>query len=62
MKVKDQKITDRYAIYNSDCMLVMPTLEDESIKEFIKDQVVLVTGGGGFLGKPLIKKILSLRY
>lgn len=31
MKVKDQIITDRYAIYNSDCMLVMPTLEDESI-------------------------------
>ena len=30
-KVKDQVITDRYAIYNSDCMLVMPTLEDESI-------------------------------
>jgi DNA modification methylase len=30
-KVKDQIITDRYAIYNSDCMLVMPTLEDESI-------------------------------
>ena len=29
--VKDQIITDRYAIYNSDCMLVMPTLEDESI-------------------------------
>lgn len=30
-QVKDQKITDRYAIYNSDCMLVLPTLEDESI-------------------------------
>ena len=30
-KVKDQIITDQYAIYNSDCMLVMPTLEDESI-------------------------------
>lgn len=30
-KVKDQKITDRYAIYNSDCMLVLPTLSDESI-------------------------------
>ena len=29
-KVKDQVITDRYAIYNSDCMLVMPTLENES--------------------------------
>jgi len=30
-KVKDQLITDNYAIYNSDCMLVMPTLSDESI-------------------------------
>ena len=31
MNVKDQTITDRYAIYNSDCMLVMPILENESI-------------------------------
>ena len=31
MKVKDQVITDRYAIYNADCMEVLPTLEDESI-------------------------------
>jgi DNA modification methylase len=30
-KVKDQVVTENYAIYNSDCMLVMPTLEDESI-------------------------------
>jgi DNA modification methylase len=30
-KVKDQVITDRYAIYNSDCMLVLPTLDDKSI-------------------------------
>lgn len=30
-KVKDQLITDRYALYNSDCMLVMPTLSDNSI-------------------------------
>ena len=30
-KVKDQIVTDNYAIYNSDCMLVMPTLADESI-------------------------------
>ena len=30
-KVKDQVITDKYAIYNSDCMLVMPTLENKSI-------------------------------
>lgn len=30
-KVKDQFVTENYAIYNSDCMLVLPTLEDESI-------------------------------
>lgn len=28
---KDQVITERYAIYNSDCMEVIPTLEDDSI-------------------------------
>lgn len=28
---KDQQITDRYAIYNSDCMEVLPTLPNESI-------------------------------
>lgn len=28
---KDQIITDDYALYNSDCMLVLPTLEKESI-------------------------------
>lgn len=30
-KVKDQLVTENYAIYNSDCMLVLPTLEDKSI-------------------------------
>jgi len=30
-KVKEQVVTDRYAIYNSDCMLVMPTLPEDSI-------------------------------
>lgn len=30
-KVKDQVVTENYAIYNSDCMLVMPTLKDDSI-------------------------------
>jgi DNA modification methylase len=29
--VKDQLITDRFAIYNSDCMYVMPSLEEESV-------------------------------
>lgn len=31
MKAKDQLITENWAIYNSDCMYVLPTLEDESI-------------------------------
>jgi len=31
MEVKSQKITDEYAIYESDCMYVLPTLEKESI-------------------------------
>ena len=30
-KVKDQLVTENYAIYNSDCMLVLPTLDNESI-------------------------------
>jgi DNA modification methylase len=29
--VKDQLVTDRFAIYNSDCMYVLPSLEDKSI-------------------------------
>jgi len=29
--IKDQLITENYALYNGDCMLVMPTLADESI-------------------------------
>lgn len=29
--VKEQVITDRYAIYNSDCMYVLPTLPDKSV-------------------------------
>lgn len=31
MSAKDQKITSQYAIYNSDCMEVLPTLPDNSI-------------------------------
>jgi len=31
MKTKEQLITDEYAIYNSDCMEVLPTLKDKSI-------------------------------
>lgn len=31
MKVKNQVVTDNYAIYNSDCMFVLPSLESESI-------------------------------
>jgi DNA modification methylase len=30
-KVKDQIVTDRYAIYNGDCMDVLATMQDESI-------------------------------
>jgi DNA modification methylase len=30
-KVKDQLVTEDYAIYNSDCMLVLPTLGNDSI-------------------------------
>lgn len=29
--VKEQLHTEKYSLYNSDCMLVLPTLEDESI-------------------------------
>ena len=31
MTTKDQKLTSKYAIYNSDCMEVLPTLPDASI-------------------------------
>lgn len=31
MRVKDQKVTDRYAVYNGDCMDVLPELGTESI-------------------------------
>ncbi len=31
MKTKDQHITENYALYNSDCMEVLPTLPDESV-------------------------------
>ena len=29
--IKNEKVTDQYAIYNSDCMYVLPTLPDDSI-------------------------------
>ena len=29
--VKDQAITEKFAMYNSDCMYLMPQLPDESI-------------------------------
>src|SRR3990167_4354717 len=31
MAIKDQVITDRYAIYNGDCISTMKTLPDESV-------------------------------
>lgn len=45
-KVKDQIVTDRYAIYNSDCMLVMPTLEDKSIDLIIYSPPFSTKSGG----------------
>lgn len=29
--IKEQKVTENYAIYNSDCMYVLPTIENESV-------------------------------
>ena len=29
--IKDQLVTDKFAIYNSDCMYVLPTLDNDSI-------------------------------
>ncbi len=31
MRVKDQRVTERYALYHGDCVEVLPSLEDESI-------------------------------
>lgn len=31
MQVKEQLITDNYALYNSDCMYVLPTLPEKSV-------------------------------
>lgn len=31
MKVKDQQVTENYAIYNGDCMEVIPTLKNDSV-------------------------------
>ena len=31
MSAKDQVVTSQYAIYNSDCMEVLPTLPAESV-------------------------------
>ena len=38
-KVKDQLVTENYAIYNSDCMLVLPTLDDNSID--LSDEIII---------------------
>jgi DNA modification methylase len=31
MSVKQQEVTENYAIYNSDCMFVLPTIDEESV-------------------------------
>ena len=31
MNVKDEMVTDEFAIYNSDCMEVLPSLPDASV-------------------------------
>ena len=43
MKVKNQIISDRYAIYNGDCMDVLPTLEDSSVDLSIYSPLFTIT-------------------
>lgn len=52
-KIIDVKIED---LLNRDPI----RLDDVNIKEFIKDQVVLVTGGGGSIGSELCRQISEL--
>lgn len=52
-KIIDVKIED---LLNRDVI----KLEDDSIKDFIKDQVILVTGGGGSIGSELCRQISEL--
>lgn len=52
-KIIDVKIED---LLNRDVI----KLEDDSIKDFIKDQVILVTGGGGSIGSELCRQIAEL--
>jgi len=48
MKVFDQVITDRYAIYNADCMDVLAALPDRSIHLSIYSPPFATSGGGLF--------------
>ncbi|MBU1093034.1 MAG: polysaccharide biosynthesis protein [Firmicutes bacterium] len=53
LKIIDVKIED---LLNREVI----HLEDESIKDFIKGQVILVTGGGGSIGSELCRQIAEL--
>lgn len=46
MKIIDQKITDRYAIYNSDSCEVLPSLPDESVHFSVYSPPFPTEGGG----------------
>lgn len=42
MKVKEQLHTERYSIYNSDCMEVVPTLDNGSVDLAIYSPPLLI--------------------
>jgi DNA modification methylase len=46
MAVKDQVITDRYAIYNGDCMKVLPGIRDGSVHLSVYSPPFATEGGG----------------
>src|ERR1044071_748044 len=46
MAVKDQKITDRYAIYNADVLEVLPALRDGSIHLSVYSPPFATENGG----------------
>jgi DNA modification methylase len=46
VNILDQKITDQYAVYNGDCIDVLPTLPDESIHLSLYSPPFAAEGGG----------------